>query len=205
MTDRTCTINGCVKQIKARGWCNAHYKQWQKGQEFSDPTAKRPTPKRKRTKPSKPAEGELRERLDTCTERLPDGCLVWTGARNRDGYGRARSGGKRVSVHRWVYEREHGPIEPGVLIDHACWNRACVEVTHLRPATRSENGSNRAGPMGVTATRIRNVYPHGGGYRVRVMHHGERNDLGTFPTIEEARTVAEAGRLRIFGEYAGRD
>jgi hypothetical protein len=41
----TCTIDGCIRKIKARGWCAAHYMRWQRhgdveaGQPVTEPTS----------------------------------------------------------------------------------------------------------------------------------------------------------------------
>jgi hypothetical protein len=38
-----------------------------------------------------------------------------------------------------VYEAVYGPIPEGMVIDHMCRNRACMNPTHLEPVTISEN------------------------------------------------------------------
>jgi hypothetical protein len=36
---RTCTVDGCERDAKSRGWCHAHYQQWRR---HGDETARRP-------------------------------------------------------------------------------------------------------------------------------------------------------------------
>jgi len=71
-------------------------------------------------------------------ERDPSGCWLWTGARNRDGYGQLWLG-RIVYVHRWAYERFVGPIPEGLEIDHLCRVPACCNPAHLEPVTHAEN------------------------------------------------------------------
>jgi hypothetical protein len=69
----------------------------------------------------------------------PRECILWTGCRDRDGYGAKWMNGKRVMVHRWAYEQRFGPIPPGMQIDHLCKNRPCYNSEHLEAITRKEN------------------------------------------------------------------
>lgn len=39
MEDRTCSVEGCDKKLKGRGWCSMHYLRWQK---FGEPGAAEP-------------------------------------------------------------------------------------------------------------------------------------------------------------------
>ena len=66
-------------------------------------------------------------------------CWVWRTPLGT-GYGMfACSEAQPVMAHRWSYEHVHGPIEPGMVLDHLCMNRACVRPSHLEPVTYSEN------------------------------------------------------------------
>ena len=65
-----------------------------------------------------------------------DGCWIWTGALNSDGYGSYMDG---IPVHRVAYRWFVGPVGEGFEIDHLCRNRACVNPHHMEPVTRTEN------------------------------------------------------------------
>lgn len=67
------------------------------------------------------------------------GCWVWQLARNAHGYGSMRVGPSNLGAHRIYYERVHGPIPDGMLIDHLCRNRACVNPAHMQVVSKREN------------------------------------------------------------------
>ena len=74
------------------------------------------------------------------SERLPNGCLIWTGAvAQRTGYGLKRHEGRLMGVHRVAYILSHGPIPDGMEVDHLCFNRLCIEPDHLDLTTKREN------------------------------------------------------------------
>lgn len=63
------------------------------------------------------------------------GCEVFTGPKDRDGYGRM---GSRLA-HVVADEQRHGPMPPERELDHACRVRACLADIHLERVTRAEN------------------------------------------------------------------
>lgn len=68
-----------------------------------------------------------------------DGCLIWTAATDRNGYGGFRAGSRWVRAHRWYYQYINGPVPDELVIDHLCRVRSCVNPDHLRAVTFREN------------------------------------------------------------------
>lgn len=66
-------------------------------------------------------------------------CIPWNGYLDDDGYGRVSIAGKWRGAHRVAWERDHGQIPYGLVIDHLCRNRACVNTEHMEPVTAIEN------------------------------------------------------------------
>lgn len=130
------------------------------------------------------------------------GCWTWGGARSSDGYGtfRERKNDKTHRAHRLAYELTVGPIPEGMLLDHRCHNKVCVNPAHLRPVTRKQNGEHRGsaprnsttGVLGVTQSKVTGLY------MARVGHNGRLHHAGRFQTLEEAAEAARQLRLSLF-------
>lgn len=184
MTRTPCTIDDCETPTHARGLCPKHYWRLRKN---GSPHA---TPSR-----------DHEAIFLGSTERRGD-CLIWTGTLRPDGYGVIGVNGRSVRAHRFAYEREHGPIPEGMLIDHSCHTPACVRVEHLRLATPKQNAQNRSGRRPGRARDLpRNVYIHSASGRYQVQVEGVWG--GLFDDIEEAEIQAEAMRAEMYGEFAG--
>lgn len=68
------------------------------------------------------------------------GCTEWRGVVRR-GYGNIQYLGKTVLVHRVAWMLTHQrPIPDGLVIDHLCGNRLCINPEHLEAVTAEENG-----------------------------------------------------------------
>ncbi|MFI2349761.1 HNH endonuclease signature motif containing protein [Streptomyces sp. NPDC019443] len=104
----------------------------------------------------------------------PGRCWLWVGAIGARGYGRIFVDGQTVPAHRWSYEAEVGSIQPGLVIDHLCRNRACVNPAHLEPVT---NQVNTLRGIGMTARRARTTHcPAGHEYAGANLYVSPRGD-----------------------------
>lgn len=78
----------------------------------------------------------------------PNSCWIWTGHKMPNGYAQfsvsSRRDGRRIIstktyAHRFAYEMWVGPIPDGLVIDHLCRRRDCVNPRHLETVTTREN------------------------------------------------------------------
>lgn len=146
-----CSIPGCEKPIKGRGWCNAHLQRWYR---HGSPDAEAPLRQRvppvcgvlgcgKRNFVGGYCKGHykrLRKYGNPLAGRTPNGeleryfrevvlsydgddCLIWPYSRDGHGYGQLFRGGKNFTVSRLVCIEINGP-PPGPDYDaaHTCDN-----------------------------------------------------------------------------------
>lgn len=69
----------------------------------------------------------------------PEECWRWRAALDGDGYGRFYFGGRRVMAHRMSVVLDGRPIGRGLVVDHICRTRDCVNPGHLRIVTPFQN------------------------------------------------------------------
>lgn len=181
-----CAVVNCDKIGRVtRGWCTKHYARWLK---YGDPM----TLIQKQYQSS--------EESYAARTRWDNDCLLWTGALRR-GYGVISIGDKVTYVHRYVFEREHGPIPEGMFIDHICHSKSCSNPAHLRLATNKQNGENLSSKAIRSSSGYRNVYWHKARNKwyVRVAHNGKSYGAGRmFVSIDEANRSAIGIRNRLF-------
>lgn len=121
-----------------------------------------------------------------------DHCWEWTAATDGGGYGAyfvRKVDGRTVlaRAHRWAYEELVGPIPDGLVLDHLCRNRRCVNPAHLEPVTQGVNIAR--GEMVARAVEARRAITHcpkGHGYTPENTVHRKSG----------ARTCRECNRLR---------
>ena len=66
-------------------------------------------------------------------------CILWDKSYRENGYGQTFFQGKVTKAHRAAWIKANGEIPEGMVIDHMCGNRGCVNVEHLRVITQREN------------------------------------------------------------------
>lgn len=117
MTARICTMVDCGKPELARGLCGKHWRDWRKQTVL-------PT----------------REERFWAKVNKTEACWEWTASLHPSGYGQFMYVGHRPrAAHRVAYEWLRGPIPEGLVLDHLCRNRTCVNPDHLEPVTHREN------------------------------------------------------------------
>ncbi len=133
---RRCSVAGCARAVAHRGLCRTHYGR---SQRLGDPLA----PVRNYL----PSKMPIAARLASRSRRVESGCIEWTGVMDRHGYGTLDMPDRTKKLaHRLAYELQVGPIPDGLVIDHLCRNRRCVNVAHMEPVTRAENSLRGESP-----------------------------------------------------------
>lgn len=130
MAGETCSVLLCDREVAAKRVCIMHYKRLKRNghtglripQAIADYVAERVVV------------------VDQVEGASLPGCHVWCGTLATNGYGQIglRSHHKKFA-HRISYELAKGPIPEGLVIDHLCHVRSCVNPDHLEAVTNEEN------------------------------------------------------------------
>lgn len=79
-----------------------------------------------------------KQRFESFTKKSGN-CIVWKNYLDKDGYGFFYFKKKLRKAHRVSYYLSFGDIPKGMVIDHLCKNRSCVNPSHLRCVTKRQN------------------------------------------------------------------
>jgi hypothetical protein len=118
--------------------------------------------------------------------------------RHVGGYRQVVISRKRYLSHRlaWFYINGQWPSDE---IDHINRERADNRIANLREATRAQNvcRSVRRSKSGVHGVRRRDF-----GWQARIRVTGKDIHLGTYQTVDEAKTAYRIAAIHHFGEFA---
>jgi|SRR5690348_14534116 len=104
------------------------------------------------------------------------GCWLWVAGMDAHGYGKFRwNGDNERKAHRYSYQTFVGPIPDGLVPDHLCRVRSCVNPQHLELVTERENILRGIGPAAQNARKSTCSMGHPlEGDNLRVLQQGDR-------------------------------
>lgn len=125
---RRCWVEPCSDRSIKWGMCQPHLEQWLEQH------------------PRRTTEDRF---LSYVRKNEGDGCWLWMGALDSNGYGIFNSQGVNGKVsekaHRFSYLLNTGEIIGDLQLDHLCRVRPCVRPDHLEPVTSAENNRRKPG------------------------------------------------------------
>ena len=124
----TCSVEDCDRPARTRGWCQRHYRRWQRHGDPNYPDT------RNQAHPVEP-----RFRANVRKNRWH---WVWVGGRSSAGYGYMSVNGRQTLAHRISWELHYGPIPEGIDVLHRCDRPWCVRPACLFLGTAKENGQD---------------------------------------------------------------
>ncbi len=130
--------------------------------------------------------------------RSPDRAV---GASLNGGYRCIAFDGVQYRQHRVAFAIYYGR-EPKGEIDHIDRNKLNNVISNLREATRGENARNIAGRGAHGKGVFRHPFRKKNPFQARIQLNGRLQNLGSFPTIEQARAAYLDAAHKLHGEFA---
>ena len=87
-------------------------------------------------------------------------CHIWTGSRDRYGYGRINLGGRMGLAHRCALILGGRELDPELEVDHLCRVRECVNPEHLDLVTRRVNWERGNSPSRINRDKTECIHGH---------------------------------------------
>ncbi len=137
------------------------------------------------------------KRLRHNSFRDAKGCLIYGRGVDGRGYGIISiKDFPTKKAHVLAYTLAYGDVPQGMLIDHICGNKKCIEPEHLRTATPKQNIENQTKLSRANSSGYRGVYwSKAHNYWVaKIVHYGKQITRTGFSSAEEANE--EAIKLR---------
>lgn len=195
MSARQCSIEGCERRHKGHGLCDMHLQRRRLTGTAEAPHAKVVAGYDSIGRPIWRRVEDPKVKLLARAVAGPNGCVVWAGGKNNNGYGHITIDGQRIYTHRLSYELHVGPIPDGLVIDHLCRNRACLNPHHLEPVTQGEN-TRRGEPAQRTHCPAGHPYDEA---NTRIRKRTDKKTGGAI-TTRECRECALAHARRRYAE-----
>ena len=117
------------------------------------------------------------------------GCWIWLSTLDGDGYAKMKFSGKNKRVARVAYQCTNGDIPAGLVIDHLCRVRPCVNPAHLEIVTNRENTMRGETLAALNAAKTHCPYGHEYGWC------GERRYCKTCNRLSARRQRAKLRRM----------
>lgn len=122
------------------------------------------------------------------------------GHRHVSGYIHIKISGKVYKAHRLAYKMYYG-IEPDDILDHIDMNRSNNRILNLRIATRSQNVANSK-VRSHSLTGVKGVCCISNRFRARIRFDKKEIFLGSYQTLEEAKSAYDKAAKEYYGEFA---
>lgn len=180
-----CAFGECGRDAvtKKRGLCSTHDEQARAELPLTPIREKRDSP-------------ITEEWISSFLRDAQEGCREWSRATTEHGYVVARENGSLIYLHRFVWESRNGPIPAGMVIDHMCGNRKCLNADHLNVVSGRQNRQHMAHLNARNKTGHRGVYQRPDGkYVAQCSVGGSAMYLGSFESAVEAGAAARAARI----------